>query len=60
MLLQDPASFFDGAVLDHYCEPILFRRTLHVNASITFPGSEDEAAALLDAYLERTTKGVGG
>ena len=25
-----------------------------------FPGSEDEAAGLLDAYLERTTKGVGG
>jgi integrase len=25
-----------------------------------FPGSEDEAAGLLDAYLERMTKGVGG
>ena len=25
-----------------------------------FPGSEDEAAGLLDAYLERTTKRVGG
>jgi integrase len=25
-----------------------------------FPGSEDEAAGLLDAYLERPTKGLGG
>lgn len=25
-----------------------------------FPGSEDEAAGLLDAYLERASKGVGG
>jgi hypothetical protein len=27
---------------------------------LLFPGSEDEAAGLLDAYLERTTSGVGG
>ena len=25
-----------------------------------FPGSEEEAAGLLDACLERTTNGVGG
>jgi hypothetical protein len=25
-----------------------------------FPGSEEEAAGLLDAYLERSTKAAGG
>jgi len=39
----------------------------HTSVTITldryghlFPGSENEAAALLDAYLERSKKGVSG